>query len=92
MIFVSNLTNYNFTLAYFQVLKFHVLHLNYENFKLYLQNTLNMLKTTRVYFGVLQGMAARATTFLVVSEPRFRQFYKMIFEIVYDMHCDRPPS
>ena len=30
----------------------------YENFNLCLQNTLNMLKTTRVYFGVLhiQGM------------------------------------
>ena len=34
-------------------LKFYVLHLNYENFKLYLQNTLNMLRTARVYFGVL---------------------------------------
>ena len=34
-------------------LRFHVLHLNYENFKLYLQNTLNMLRTARVYFGVL---------------------------------------
>ena len=33
------------------------------------------------------GTATRAVTFLVVSEPRFRRFYKMIFEIVYDMHC-----
>ena len=33
---------------------FRVLNLNYENFKLYLQNTLNMLKTARVYFEVLQ--------------------------------------
>ena len=34
-------------------LNFHVLNLNCEKFKLYIQNTLNMLKTTRVYFGVL---------------------------------------
>ena len=33
------------------------------------------------------GTAAWAVTFLVVSEPRFRRFYKMIFETVYDMHC-----
>ena len=33
------------------------------------------------------GTAARAVTFLVVLEPRFRRFYKMIFENVYDMHC-----
>ena len=32
---------------------FHFSHLIYENFNLCLQNTLNMLKTTRVYFGVL---------------------------------------
>ena len=37
-------------------LNFHVSHLNYEKFKLFLQNILNTLKTTRVYFGVLQAM------------------------------------
>ena len=35
-------------------LNFHVSHLNYEKFNLCLQNTLNMSKTTRVYFGALQ--------------------------------------
>ena len=35
-------------------LNFHVSHLNHETFKLCLQNILNMSKTTRVYFGVLQ--------------------------------------
>ena len=40
-------TNYEFS-------NFQALHLNYEKFKLCLQNTLNMSKTTRVYFGVLQ--------------------------------------
>ena len=38
----------------FRVSRFHVWHLTYETFKLGLQNTLNMSKTTRVYFGVLQ--------------------------------------
>ena len=37
----------------FGLLNFHVSHLNHETFKLCLQNTLNMSKTTRVYFGVL---------------------------------------
>ena len=32
------------------------------------------------------GMTGRAVTFLVVSEPRFRRFYKINFEIFYDMH------
>ena len=31
-------------------LRFHVLHLNYEKFKLYLQNTLNMPKMIRCIF------------------------------------------
>ena len=36
---------------------FHVLNLNCEKFKLYLQNThINMLKTTRVYFRVLHDL------------------------------------
>ena len=40
-------------------------------------------------FDLLVGSstAMRAVTFLVVSEPRFRRFYKMNFEIVYDMYC-----
>ena len=37
----------------FRVSRFPVLHLTYETVKLGLQNTLNMSKTTRVYFGVL---------------------------------------
>ena len=38
----------------FRVSRFPVSHLTYETFNLHLQNTLNMSKTTRVYFGVLQ--------------------------------------
>ena len=39
----------------FRVTRFPVSHLTYETVKLGLQNTLNMSKTTRVYFGVLQS-------------------------------------
>ena len=38
----------------FRVSRFPVSYLTYETFNLHLQNTLNMSKTTRVYFGVLQ--------------------------------------
>ena len=38
----------------FRVSRFHVSYLTHETFKLRLQNTLNMWKTARVYFGVLQ--------------------------------------
>ena len=37
----------------FWVSRFHVSHLTHGTFKLCLQNTLNMSKTVRVYFGVL---------------------------------------
>ena len=45
-------------------------------------------RVPRFGFGlrVRSGTTVRAVTFLVVSEPS-RRFYKMIFEIVYDMHC-----
>ena len=40
------------------------------------------------------GSGSGVATLLLVSEPRFRRFYKVIlklfindFEIVYDMHC-----
>ena len=39
----------------FRVPRFHVSHLTHETFKLCLQNTLNMSKTARVYFGVLRN-------------------------------------
>ena len=38
----------------FRVSRFNVSHLTHETFKLGLQNTLNMSKTTSVYFVVLQ--------------------------------------
>ena len=53
-------TNYNFVLnsCTFRVSHFPVSHLTYETVKLGLQNTLNMSKTTRVYFGVLQNWSS----------------------------------
>ena len=39
----------------FRVSHFPVSHLTHETVKLCLQNTLNMSKTSRVYFGVLQA-------------------------------------
>ena len=41
-------------LVNFRVSSFPVSHLTHETVNLGLQNTLNMSKTTRVYFGVLQ--------------------------------------
>ena len=40
-------------LVNFRVSRFRVSHLTHETVKLCLQNTLNMSKTTRVYFGML---------------------------------------
>ena len=42
----------------FRVSHFHVSHLTHETFKLGLQNTLNMSKTTRVYFGALHSLCS----------------------------------
>ena len=45
-------------LVTFRVSHFPVSHLTHKTFNLHLQNTLNMSKTTRVYFGVLQNVPA----------------------------------
>ena len=53
------MANYIFTIVSCKLswfLNFHVSHLNHETFKLCLQNTLNMSKTTRVYFGMLHTL------------------------------------
>ena len=57
MAFISFFLNYKFALVSCtnsEFSNFYVLHLNYEKFKLCLQNTLNMSKTIRVYLRVLQ--------------------------------------
>ena len=50
----GQITILSLSLVNFRVSRFHVSHLTHETFKLCLQNTLNMSKTVRVYFLVLQ--------------------------------------
>ena len=52
----GQITILSLNLVNFRVSRFHVLHLTHETSKLCLQNTLNMSKTTRVYFGALQSV------------------------------------
>ena len=51
---MDQFTILSLNLVNFRVPCFHVSHLTHETFILGLQNTLNMLKTTTVYFGALQ--------------------------------------
>ena len=53
----------------FGFLNFHISHLNYEKFKLCLKNTLNTLKTTWVYFGVLHPVIMSNLNKLGISPP-----------------------
>ena len=48
-----------------------------------------MVKLVRVPIsGSASGPGrVRGATYLVVSKPGFKLFYKMIFEIVCDVHC-----
>ena len=48
------ITKLSLSFVTFRVSRFHVSYLTHETFKLSLQNTLNMSKTARVYFGMLQ--------------------------------------
>ena len=52
----------------FRVSHFPVSHLTHETVKLDLQNTLNMSKTTRVYFGVLHRYSGRSSLHRDVPE------------------------
>ena len=65
--------NYKFVLVSCKISgfsNFHVLHLNYEKFKIFLQNTLNMSKTARVYFRVLEkGTIIKLKT--LITNPKF---------------------
>ena len=75
----------------FRVSCFSVSHLTHETVKLCLQNTLNMSKMTRVYFGVLQTLLCssvlRTCTWKIVFKIENNElnelsecvFYKMFF-------------
>ena len=66
----GKITILSLNLVNFRVSHFHVSHLTHKTFKLRLQNTLNMSKTARVYFGVLQiAPIVESSTLLVQSEP-----------------------
>ena len=49
----GQITKLSLSFVTFRLSRFPVSHLTHETVKLGLQNTLNMSKTTRVYFGVL---------------------------------------
>ena len=61
----GQITILSLILVNFRVSRFHVSHLTHETFKLCLQNTLNMSKTARVYFGVLQCLSFLPYFFLL---------------------------
>ena len=65
----GQITLLSLSLENFWVSNFHVSHLNHETFKLWLQNTLNMSKTTRVYFGVLHFSSIHFS--LLLGKPFF---------------------
>ena len=56
-------------LVNFRVSSFPVSHLTHETVNLGLQNTLNMSKTTRVYFGVLQFSPPYKNVVLEIHTP-----------------------
>ena len=63
----GQITILSLILVNFRVSRFHVSHLTHKTFKLCLQNTLNMSKTARVYFGVLHIPFVWSTPFLPFS-------------------------
>ena len=73
---------------------FHVSHLNHETFKLCLQNTLNMSKTIRVYFRVLQVMFDFYVLYyllysILLLDKNYRQYlvrYIIFIYIRYDVN------
>ena len=76
------LTNDNFVLMsckIFGFFNFYVSHLNYEKLNLCLPNTLNMLKTTRVYFEVLQLRVRKEENYkkVVLKKVQNRKTEKM---------------
>ena len=72
----------------FRVSHFPVSHLTYETVKLGLQNTLNMSKTTRVYFGVLQYVSTTNQILFAIYYARFTMHYALctIHYALYTIH------
>ena len=65
-----------------RVSRFHVSNLTHETFKLCLQNTLNISKTAKVYFGVLHRLV----------HPAKWDISSMPYTIMTDADWCIPPS
>ena len=63
----GKITILSLSLVNFLVSHFHVPHLTPKTFKLCLKNTLNMSKTTRVYFEVLHTTSASSSSAIMAS-------------------------
>ena len=72
------ITKLSLSFVTFRVSRFPVSHLTHETIKLGLQNTLNMSKTTRVYFGVLHRLET-CCSFLAKSLAFHQESYKTKF-------------
>ena len=62
------ITKLSLSFITFRVSRFRVSLLTHETVKLCLQNTLNMSKTTRVYFGVLQSQCPPNFSYVEVGK------------------------
>ena len=92
--YVPFLTIYNFALMSCTIsgfLNFYVSHLNYEKFNLCLQNTLNLLETTRVYFGVLQKRMLQLSELYEFFNEAYEnaRIYKEKMKAWHDKHIVR---
>ena len=73
----------------FWVSHFPVSHLTYETVKLGLQNTLNMSKTTRVYFGVLHPNLHNASLLAMKErESNNKQIKIMFTKMIFQKGCE----
>ena len=68
----------------FRVSRFYISHLTHKTVKLCLQNTLNMSKTTRVYFGVLHQVCVESK----FSKPPFYSVDNRVSEPLDLIHTD----
>ena len=68
-------TKLSLSFVTFRVSRFPVSHLTHETVKLGLQNTLNMSKTTRVYFGVLHTVHKLGMKYCKRKIPLLRMFW-----------------
>ena len=71
----------------FRVSRFPVSHLTHETVQLGLQNTLNMSKTTRVYFGVLHLRKSGRVSFVRGALPKYKTCLKQFTMTTQGLHA-----